>query len=227
MIPPDDLWPNLRRICDENNILLIADEVITGFGRSGRMFGVRHWDVKPDIMCLAKGLTSGYMPLGATVINQRILGAFQTESGPAPFIHGYTYSGHPLACATAIACLEEVENKNLVQHAEQRGYYFLEKLTEISTRHTAIGAIRGKGLMLAIDLIDSENPENALNEESPLISALQNEVLSRGLIVRFMGHKIIISPPLIIEESEIDELIAILDASITQVFGSKKIDFNG
>jgi putrescine aminotransferase len=132
IVPPANFWPRVREVCDKYDILLIADEVVTGFGRSGSMFGSRHWGVKPDIMCLAKGINSGYIPLGATAVNHRIVDAWKKDDPLAPIMHGYTYSGHPLACAAALANLKIVIEEDLPGNAGLVGAYFLQQLNRLS-----------------------------------------------------------------------------------------------
>jgi adenosylmethionine-8-amino-7-oxononanoate aminotransferase len=149
IVPPANFWPRVREVCDQYEILLIADEVVTGFGRTGSMFGSRHWSVKPDVMCLAKGINSGYVPLGATVVNQRIAEAWEKDDPMAPIMHGYTYSGHPLACAAALANLEIVIEEDLPANAGTVGGYFLERLNELM-QYPRVGDVRGIGLMLAV-----------------------------------------------------------------------------
>lgn len=217
VVPPAELWPALRDVCDRHNILLIADEVITGFGRSGCMFGVRHWNVKPDIMCLAKGLTSGYIPLGATVINQKIVDAFKYGDEKMPLIHGYTYSGHPLACAVALANIEEVARLNLDEMAKEMGSYFMYQLMELSKKWSMLGEIRGLGLMIAIDLVNPYDKTQNLIEDDDLVIRLRNAIFERKLIVRFIGATIVLSPPLIITKHQIDDAVSILDKSIASV----------
>ncbi|MEO5597529.1 MAG: aminotransferase class III-fold pyridoxal phosphate-dependent enzyme, partial [Novosphingobium sp.] len=127
-VPPANYWPRLREICDRHGILLIADEVITGFGRSGELFGVRNWGVKPDIMCLAKGLTSGYFPLGATLLNKRVAAAWEAEGPRSVVMHGYTYSGHPVGCAAGLAAIDIAVRENLTQNAATVGAHLLRGL---------------------------------------------------------------------------------------------------
>ena len=132
IVPPANFWPLVREVCDKHNVLLIADEVVTGFGRTGSMFGSRHWGVKPDIMCLAKGINSGYVPLGATLVNDRVEAAWSKDSPLSAIMHGYTYSGHPLACAAALANLSIVMDEDLPSNAADTGTYFLEKLSTLT-----------------------------------------------------------------------------------------------
>src|SRR5437660_3039271 len=146
---PDGYLPRLRQLCDQYGILLIADEVITGFGRTGAWFGVDHEHVVPDMMVLAKGLTSGYVPMGAVVVNERIAQHFETRMLPL----GSTYSAHPLACAAALACLAEYEERGLIAHARRMGEVLFARLRELAGRHPCVGDVRGKGLLACLELV--------------------------------------------------------------------------
>jgi putrescine---pyruvate transaminase len=154
IVPPPNYWPLIREVCSRHGVLLISDEVVTGFGRSGSMFGCRAFGVQPDIMVFAKGINSGYVPLGATMINARVAEAFDSEDNSEftakAFMHGNTYAGHPLACVAAMANLRIVEEENLPANAGAVGKYFLDRLVEIAPRHANIGDVRGMGLMIGI-----------------------------------------------------------------------------
>src|SRR5439155_5822832 len=146
---PDGYLTRLRQVCDKYGILLIADEVITGFGRTGAWFAVDHEGVVPDMLILAKGLTSGYVPMGAVVVRDRIAQHFETRMLPL----GSTYSAHPLACAAALACLEEYEERGLMPHARRMGEVLFEKVRGLVRRHACIGDVRGKGLLCCVELV--------------------------------------------------------------------------
>lgn len=217
IVPPDNFWPLVREVCDRYDILLIADEVVTGFGRTGCLFGSRGWGVAPDIMTFAKGITSGYVPLGATVLNERVAAAWN-ELSPGSFImHGYTYTGHPLACAAAIAALDIVERDNLTENAARVGDYCLEKLQVFAQQYPSVGEVRGKGLMFAIDLVSDKRTRASVDPMSPLPKQLAMATQSAGVIVRNVGPKIIISPPLIFQPSHVDELIGALHQAFDEV----------
>lgn len=214
IIPPATYWPLIREVCDKHDILLIADEVITGFGRTGSMFGTRTWGVKADIMSLAKGINSGYIPLGATAVNKRVEEAWERDHPLAPIMHGYTYSGHPLACAAANANLEIVERENLSENASNVGAYFLEKLQALKDEHQFIGDVRGKGLMLAIEFVKDRETKEPFAPTDPYPAKIARECRERGVMIRNQAHRIILSPALTFNKSEVDEAVAALDASL-------------
>ena len=213
IIPPDDYWKHIRKICDKYDVLLIADEVVTGFGRTGEMFGVRCWDVKPDIMNFAKGINSGYVPLGATAVNKRVALAWEKDHPLAPIMHGYTYSGHPVACSAAMANLKIVEDENLTFNAGKIGAYFLEKLAELKEAHTPIGDVRGRGLMLGIEFVKNRKTKEPFVPNDPYLQGIGPFCRDRGVLVRTQGHRIIISPPLTFTKKNVDEAIDVLDSA--------------
>ena len=214
IVPPANYWPLVREVCDRHGVLLIADEVVTGFGRSGSMFGCRGWGVKPDMMTFAKGINSGYVPLGATMINHRISDVLE-RSDAGRVLHGYTYSGHPLACAAAIPNLDIVMREDLPTHAGERGTYFFEKLEPFIDRYNAVGDVRGKGLMLVIEMVKDKSTKEPMPADfGQRIGAATR---AAGAMVRPAGHKIILSPPLIIDEDEIDIVVEALELSLIHI----------
>ena len=215
IIPPASYWPLIREVCDKHDILLIADEVITGFGRTGSMFGTRTWNVKADIMSFAKGINSGYIPLGATAVNKRVEEAWERDHPLAPIMHGYTYSGHPLACAAANANLEIVEREKLHKNAAEVGAYFLGQLEILKEKHSFIGDVRGKGLMLGIEFVKDRETKEPFSPTDPYPANVAGHCRERGVMVRNQAHRIILSPALTFNVSEVDEAIAALDASLT------------
>ncbi|NOU51018.1 aminotransferase class III-fold pyridoxal phosphate-dependent enzyme [Pseudoalteromonas sp. JBTF-M23] len=217
IVPPAKLWPLFRKVCDKYNILLIADEVVTGFGRSGELFGCRNWQVSPDIMCLAKGLTSGYIPLGATVLNEKVAKAWQ-HSGPESMImHGYTYSGHPLACAAGLTALSIVQEQQLHINAAQVGEYLLQSLRPFKEHYSLVGDVRGKGLMVVLDLVECKTSKAPLDPASPLNQQLVQLAQSQGVIIRNVGSKVILSPPLTFTRSHVDTLVKTLHFAFDRV----------
>lgn len=217
IVPPASYWPLIRAVCDKYGVLLIADEIVTGFGRSGAMFGSRLWGVKPDIMCLAKGISSGYVPLGATVVNQRVADAFAANADfGGAIMHGYTYSGHPVACAAAIANLKIVREENLPAKAAAQGEYLLAKLKPFADKYAAVGEVRGKGLMIALDLVQDKQSREPIDPMSGYANRVAEIARDNGVLVRPVGTKIILSPPLVIGQAECDAMVAALAAGFAE-----------
>ncbi|MDQ0273254.1 aminotransferase family protein [Cytobacillus purgationiresistens] len=220
IISPDGYLEAVRRLCDEYGILLIADEVICGFGRTGKMFGVDNWEVVPDIMTLAKGITSGYIQLGAVAISERLRDELAIVSNDMLF-HGFTYSGHPTACAVALKNIEIIENEKIVQHAKDMEAELFKGMCYLETKHDIVTKSRAKGLLGAFELYADK--ENRLPFEPAAMAAqkLVEECFKRKLIIRsitYNGTNIIaMSPPLIITKEEIETIISILSESISAV----------
>jgi len=213
IVPPASYWPLIRAVCDKYGVLLIADEIVTGFGRSGSMFGSRLWGVKPDIMCLAKGISSGYVPLGATVVNQRVADAFaKNQDFGGVIMHGYTYAGHPLACAAAIANLKIVREENLPAQAASQGEYLLARLKPFADKYAAVGEVRGKGLMIALDLVQDKHSREPIDPMGGYANKVAEIARENGVLVRPVGTKIILSPPLVIGQAECDAIVSALAA---------------
>jgi putrescine---pyruvate transaminase len=218
IVPPASYWPLIRKVCDKYGVLLVSDEVVTGFGRSGSMFGCRGWGVRPDIMCLAKGISSGYIPLGATLVNERIEAAFaKNQDFTGAIMHGYTYAGHPVACAAALATLQIVREENLPANAAAQGAYLLNQLKPFEQRYAKIGEVRGKGLMLALDLVKDRNTREPIDPQDGYANEVAAAVRSAGALVRPVGTKIILSPPLVFTRAHVDALVNALDAGFRQV----------
>jgi putrescine---pyruvate transaminase len=212
IVPPDNYLPLVREVCDKHNVLLIADEVITGFGRTGSMFGSRGYGVKPDMMCLAKGISSGYIPLGATVVNERIDEAFkQNKDGFGGIYHGYTYSGHPVACAAGLATLKIVKEEKLPENAAKQGIYLMNRLKSLE-KYPSVGDVRGKGLMAAIEFV--ENKATKLAKSVAFVNQIAQSMYQAGAMIRVSGNLIIISPPLVIQEKELSVICDALEAAL-------------
>ena len=215
IVPPANFWPLVREVCDRHGVLLISDEVVTGFGRSGSMTGARGWGVKPDIMCFAKAITSGYVPFGATTLSERLASVFASAPDPEGHVfHGYTYSAHPLGCAAAMAALDQAVELDLPARAAARGRYLLEQLKPFERRHGLVGEVRGRGLMVCVDLVSDKAARTPLPPESGISQRIAREAAARGALVRTVGNNIILSPPLIIEEAELDVIVHALDAAL-------------
>jgi putrescine---pyruvate transaminase len=215
-VPPASWFPRLRAICDHYGILLIADEVITGLGRSGTLFGSRGWAVKPDIMSMAKGITSGYIPLGATLINQRIAQAWEATGPRAVVMHGYTYSGHPVGCAAGLAAIEIVEREDLAENARTVGEYFLQKLLALKDKHEVIGDVRGKGLMIGVELVKNRATREAFSPLDSYPMEISNLCVADGVMLRTIVNKFVISPPLTLTRDHVDEVVRVFDRSLTR-----------
>ncbi len=216
IVPPASYWPRLREIADKYNVLLIADEVITGLGRSGALFGCRGWGVKPDIMCLAKGISSGYVPLSATLVNERVARAWERDAGfTSVYMHGYTYSGHPVSCAAGLAAVDLVLKENLTENAAVVGDYFMARLLELKDRHRAIGDVRGKGLMLAVELVKDRASKEPFGPGDSYPAAISESCVSNGVMIRTIVNKLIISPPLTFTTEHVDEVIRVLDQAFS------------
>ena len=216
IVPPSNYWPLIRAVCDKYGVLLIADEVVTGFGRTGSLFGSRAWGVAPDMMVLAKGITSGYIPLGATMINHRINDALMNnEDSFGAVMHGYTYSGHPVACAAAIPNMDIILSENVPEQAGVRGEYFINQLRPFMDKFKSVGDVRGKGLMLAIEMVEDKKTKEPKARDFG--KAICEIAIKEGAMIRSSGHKLILSPPLVITESELDVIVNALDVAFSEL----------
>ncbi len=221
IVPPAAYWPLVREVCDRNDVLLIADEVVTGFGRSGALFGTRLWGVKADIWCLAKGISSGYVPLGATALSHKVADAFLADgSGAGTIAHGYTYSGHPVAAAAALATLDVLESQDVVGNAARVGAHLQARLADFVHRFSFVGDVRGQGLMSGIEMVSDKAARTAFTRSSDIPQRVAREAYQRGAMVRISGPNMILSPPLVITREEIDHLVDILEASFAAVDAS-------
>ncbi|MFC0562289.1 aminotransferase family protein [Halalkalibacter alkalisediminis] len=217
-IAPDNYFKEVRDICDEYNLLMITDEVITGFGRTGTYFGIEHYDVVPDMMCFAKGVTSGYAQLGGVMISERMHQDFAKHS-TGTLLHGYTYSGHPMACSVALKNLEIIESENLIDRAKQMGAEMLAGFKALQKSQSIVGEVRALGLMGAIELVKDQDTNERFQEPvAPLVVA---EAAKRGLVIRsvvFDGQDtLVMAPPLVINKEEINQMITILAETISAV----------
>jgi taurine--2-oxoglutarate transaminase len=217
IVPPDGYMQRLREICDQHEVLLIADEVMTGFGRTGEWFACDLWGVVPDIMTMAKGITGGYVPLGATVVRQHIADAFDEEM----LFHGHTYSGHELACAAGVRTIEVYKEDNLIQRAREMGQLLLTKAEELKEKHPAVGDIRGKGLFVGLELVKNRETKEPMVDyleplpRSTVKHAVLAEAMRQGLyIMPGVSSVIILAPPLTITEDEIEWAASVLDDAL-------------
>lgn len=214
IVPHECYWPALRKVLDKYGILLISDEIVTGFGRTGAVSGAQGWGVAPDIMAMAKGINSGYVPLGVTVLNERVASAWERPGVPASFMHGYTYSGHPLACAAANANLKIVVEEDLAGNALKVGGYLLGRLDEFR-EYGAVGDVRGKGLMACIELVKNRETREMLSAPDEYVQTLIRVCREAGAIIRLQGNRLILSPPLVFTQAHVDEAIEILHSAFT------------
>lgn len=209
LVPPAEYWPALRAVCDRHGVLLVADEVVTGFGRTGRWFACDHWGVVPDLMILGKGLTGGYQTLGAVAMRRHV--AERLEGRPFP--HGFTYSGHPAACAAALACLRVVEADDLVARAAARGARLLEGLRTALAPCAVVGEVRGLGVMAAVELVQDRPSRTPLRLRARDLAGLDGD-LRRRQVLAFVDNPIILAPPLVITDEEVDHLAAAIAAAL-------------
>src|SRR6267143_4786949 len=211
IIPPLGWLRAVRAICDELNVLMIADEVITGFGRTGRWFGVDHEGVVPDLMSVAKGITSGYIPLSAAIARRRLADAFPDDAKEEN-VHPGTYAGHPVACAAALANIQIMEKDNLIANAEAMGARLYEGLQQAVDKKPIVGEVRGRGLLVCAELVEPDGSGRPLDKEK--VARLDRKAWDRGAIVYARGQVVRLAPPLCITREEVDQLVDIVAASI-------------
>lgn len=206
IVPPDDYWPRVREICDKYGILLVSDEVMSGWGRTGRWFAVDNWNVIPDMITTAKGLTSGYVPLGAVIVSDRMAKYFDDKM----LWCGLTYSGHPLACAAAVATLAVYEEDGLIENADRLGEYLGQRLEQIKTRHASVGDVRYIGLFSALEIVNSKQTKQPIDPLTEVAKFLRDNNL-----FTFNFHNILfVVPPLCITQDQIDEGLAIIEQAL-------------
>ncbi|MDQ6721364.1 MAG: aspartate aminotransferase family protein [Candidatus Dormibacteraeota bacterium] len=222
IVPPADYFPQLRKVCDRYGLLLIADEVITGFGRTGRWFALEHWSVQADLMIFAKGVTSGYLPLSGVMLTRSVHETLKGVKGP--FAHGFTYSGHPTACAVGLRNLQILEEEGLVEQAAERGAYLLGRMQELRS-HEIVGDVRGLGLMVGIELVRDRGTKELFDVSVGAARRVWLAALEQGVIVRPMtGDVLAMSPPFVISNEQIDRMVIVLDQAIASVEASVKAE---
>jgi adenosylmethionine-8-amino-7-oxononanoate aminotransferase len=225
MVPPPEYFPVIREICDRYGILLVVDEVVTGFGRTGKNFGIDHWAVVPDLIITGKGISSGYTPLGAVIIHEKICDVF-LKSKRTTFFLGYTYSGNPLSCAVGLAVLRYIEKHRLVERSESMGNYLFERFSRLQEL-PMVGDIRGKGLLLGIELVQDKETKTPFERSTKIAETIVRKAFDKGLILLpghgledgVVGDLLMIAPPFIVTEEEIKEISDILTNVIHEVFG--------
>ncbi|NRP22577.1 Taurine--pyruvate aminotransferase [Ensifer adhaerens] len=218
IVPHETFMPLMREICDRHGILLIADEVITAFGRTGAWTGSRLWGVKPDLMSTAKAITNGYYPFGAVMISDKVAEAFETNKTAAGSIgHGYTYSGHPVGAAAALATLKETKRLDVATNAGARGEELMAGLQALYVKHEFIGDVRGKGLMCALELVSDREKKSPAAKD--VVQKVQDAAYEAGVMVRTSGPNVILSPPLVITAEDVTRILAALDAGLSAAEG--------
>jgi taurine--2-oxoglutarate transaminase len=218
IVPPEEYWPMVRAICDKHEVVLISDEIMTGFGRTGKWFGMDNWGVVPDIMTFAKGINSGSVPLGATIVRPWLAEKFDSQ----PYLHGHTYSGHALAMAAAVATIEAYWDDNLIERAAKTGDYLMQKMREIQHKHPCVGDVRGKGLFCGIEIVKNRKTKEPIHEalmEPPRPTTSKMKFLGQCMEegVYIMGGSasvIMLCPPLTITTEEIDFGMDVIDRNL-------------
>lgn len=229
--PTDDYWPRVREICSRYEVLLIADEIITGFGRTGRWFGLEHWNIRPDILSFAKGVTSGYLPLGGIMVNQAIKDALDSAEPGSRWMHGYTNSGHPACCAVALRNIEIIEREKLAENAAAMGDVLIEALEEAFGNHPNVGDIRGgKGLLAILEFVEDRDSKRNLPAEKNVGNRLRAEMRKRGVFTRTrpasgiahpaQGDQLFFAPPLVACREDIQEMVTAARESVAAVLGT-------
>jgi taurine--2-oxoglutarate transaminase len=213
IVPPQGYLQGVRDLCDRYGILLICDEVMSGFGRTGRWFAVDHWGVKPDLMTMAKGLTSGYAPLGAVAMTEKIAASFKDRE----YVGGLTYNGHPISLAAAAAVIRVMQQDHIVERAAQTGQVMAEMLAELVERHPSVGEVRSIGLFGVIELVrdrQTREPMAPYNGSSPEMTTLRSYLLDHGVYVYTHWHTVLVIPPLIITPEQLQEGFEVLDQAL-------------
>ena len=212
IVPPADYFPLVRKICDSHGVLLIADEVITGFGRTGKWFALQHWNVQADMMIFAKGVTSGYLPLSGVMLTTAVHDVLKSVKGT--FMHGFTYSGHPTACAVALRNLQIIEDEHLVEQAAEKGAYLQQKLQDLRDLDI-VGDERGLGLLGAVELVKNKETKELFDVAKGTARNVWLAALAEGVIVRpLTGDVLAISPPFVISTQQIDRIVDVLHDAI-------------
>ena len=217
IVPQEDYFKRIREICDQYEVLLVADEVITGFGRTGKMFGLEHWGIEPDLMQFAKAITSGYFPLGGIGISDEIA-SVMNDSG-SPWMHAYTYSSHPVGCAVALAMMDIVEKEDFVGQAQTKGKHLLVKLKEALADHPHVGEVRGLGMMCGVELVKDKATKEMFDASDGIGAKVHAETVKRGMFSRVRGDCYCVAPPIVTSESTIDDIASILGDAVEAVLG--------
>ena len=213
IIPPDSYWPRVQEICKQYDIILVVDEVICGFGRTGEWFGSDTYNIKPDIITMAKGISSGYIPLSGIMVGDRVTETLVDEGGE--FYHGYTYSGHPVACAVAIENIKIIREENLIENSRKTSVYLKERMNEIAD-HPLVGEVRMKSFIGAVELVKDKDKREMFEETGVVGGICRDYCIENGLVMRAVRDGMIFCPPLIFNNNHIDELVDKLKKSLDQ-----------
>jgi putrescine aminotransferase len=216
VVPPPGYFERIRAICDQYEVLMVADEVITGFGRLGSRFGINRWKAVPDMIVFAKGITSGYVPLGGVILHERLYQTLIDAGEDFALHHGFTYSGHPVACAAGLANLEIIDRERLIEHTRKLAPYFKRRLSSLA-RHAMVGEVRAAGLMGALELVADRQTKEPFAPALNVPLRIRAAGLKRGVIVRASAETIVVCPPLIITPAQIDYLVSVLDEALETV----------
>ncbi|HBE16228.1 MAG TPA: aspartate aminotransferase family protein [Cyanobacteria bacterium UBA11149] len=224
IVPPPGYYEKIREICDFYDILFISEEIITGFGRTGKNFGIQHWEAIPDIITATKGLSSGYAPIGAVIFHQKMRETFAAATKKSP-LSLFTYSGHPISCAAALAVQKYIAKHNLIEKCAVMGEYLKNELAKLALREPLIGDVRGKGLLLGLEFVQNRDTHQPFPRSLHIAENIMKIGLENGLILRARfgtgvgvdGDHLLLSPPFIITESQCDELVSKLELTIKQV----------
>ncbi len=220
-IYPEEYLRKLRALCDAHDVLLIADEIATGFGRTGRLFACERAGITPDIMCLSKGLTGGYMPMSITIVKEKIYEAFYADwSEGKAFMHSHTYAGNPLGCAAALAVLDILDEENILERAAETARWLTERLTEVFGTHPNVGEIRHIGLIHAVELVEDRGEKRPFDGKRRLGYAIYRRALKHGLLLRPLGDVLYFNPPLNIGKPELEIAIERMKLSMDEVLGA-------
>ena len=217
IVPQDDYFPRIREICDRYNVLFVADEVITGFGRTGALFALDHWGVQPDIVQFAKAVTSGYVPFGGIGVNDTIASALDNDD--RVWMHAYTYSAHPVGCAVALRNLRIIEDEDLTGQCADKGRRLLSTLQATLGDHPHVGDIRGKGLMCAVEFVADRGSAESFPTDEKVGPRLQQEAARRGLFSRVKADSYLLAPAAVITDDQLDRVVEILADSVRTVLG--------
>jgi adenosylmethionine-8-amino-7-oxononanoate aminotransferase len=216
IVPPDDYFRRLREICDRHDVLLVADEVITGFGRLGRRFGIQRFGVTPDMISFAKGVTSGYLPLGGVILSEAIFATILAQGPGFLLHHGFTYSGHPVACTAGLENLRILDDEKLIERVAKLAPYFAQRL-EALRRHAIVGDVRCAGMMGAVELVQDRATRASFPADDAVPARVRAACLARGVILRASVENISICPPFVIKRKDLDTLFDVLDNALAEV----------